>query len=75
MPKRDAPTVAPSIERSFKPPLTNLEHASLCDYLHYVVESLNDVICYEETYGNRAPILSVLREYAQGATALLDRLK
>ena len=66
--------VKASIEQPFKP-LTSTERATLRDYLSYVRESISDVVKHEETYGNRAPILSTLREYARGASALLERLR
>jgi hypothetical protein len=83
MSKSDAIKVTPSIERSFKSPyattqqlcITDRERANLYDYLRYALESLHDVIRYEEMYGNRTPILNTLREYAREAAVLLERLR
>jgi hypothetical protein len=55
--------------------LTAGERESMCEYLRYAIESLRDVITFERLYGNRAPILRVLSEYADDATALLARLQ
>ena len=74
MPKSDATTVTPSIEQAFKS-VSVIDVKLISEYLRYARESMADIIRFEERYGNRAPILSVLREYAKGASALLERLQ
>ena len=80
MSKTDVRKVTPSNRLTAVTPVTAgfllspSEQVNAREYLRYAVESLRDVIKQEETYGNRAPILSTLREYARGAARLLERL-
>ena len=80
MPKPDVRKVAPSevatalLVNGRLVTLSSADVALVREYLRYAVESIDAVIALEERCGNRAPILRVLRTYADDARALLLRL-